>query len=87
MVLHCVHDTFCVNIPLNRSQNVIIELCRFSSYVMLFSGSSDPWDTGWSLSSKYLLRPIMYSCASSEVWQDELFVSGKHGSKLYSLVQ
>ena len=78
--------TFCVNIPLNRSKNVTIELCRFSSYVMLFSGLSDRWDTGWSSSSKHCLRPIMYSCASSEVWQDELFVSGKHVLKIYSFV-
>ncbi len=86
MVLHCVHVTFCVDIPLNRSQNVTIELCRFSSYVMLFSGSSDHVDTGWSSSSKHCLRPIMYSCASSEVWQDELIVSGKHALKIYSFV-
>jgi hypothetical protein len=86
MVLHCEHVTFCVNIPLNRSQNITIELCRFSSYVMLFSGSSDCGDTVWSSSSKHCLRPIKYPCASSEVSQDELFVSGKHVLKIYSFV-
>ncbi len=77
-VLHCVHLISCVNIPLNRSQNVTIELCRFSSYVMLFSGSFDGWDADWSSLSKHCLRPIMYPCASLEVGQDELIVSCKH---------
>ncbi len=85
-VLHCVHVISCVNILLNRSQNVTIELCRFSSYVMLFSGSSDGWDAGWSSSSKHCLRPIMYSCAYLEVGQDDLFVSCKHEWKIYSFV-
>ncbi len=85
-LLHCVHVISCVNIPVNRSQNVTIALCRFSSYVVLFSGLSDGWEAGWSSSSKHCLRPVMYSYASLEVGQDELFVSCKHEWKIYSFV-
>ncbi len=53
---------------------------------MLFSGSSDGWDADWSSSSKHCLRPIMYSCASLEVGQDESFDSCKHEWKIYSFV-
>ena len=72
ILLHLVHVTFCVNISvLTRSQKNCIELCRCSSYMKPFSVTFDSSDDGWSSSSKHFLRPTMYSCASSEVWQDE----------------